>query len=73
MTGPWEKMQIAWWPIIAAGLAKPWPVEAVLFDLRWWEDQTEAGKAKRPGRPALVVRWGIGDRLARNLIDKPAL
>jgi len=47
---PWEKMDVAWWPVIAAALVKPWPTEAMLFDLRWWEDQEDISREKRPGR-----------------------
>jgi len=61
----WERIEAAWWPMIADGLAKPWPREAVLMDLRWWEGQEKQGTATMPGRPKLCERWGWTEKRAR--------
>lgn len=62
---PFVPMDPRWWLDIAAAMPKPWPREAVYFDLRWWQDQEDRGRendggkpVKRPGRYALVKRWG---------------
>ena len=54
----WERIEAAWWFMIADGLAKPWPREAVLMDLRWWAGQEKQGRMARPGRAVLKARWG---------------
>lgn len=72
----WERMEGHWWPDIAEHLPKPWPRSAVLMDLRWWDGQERAweatsgerGRASRPGRPALMARWGWSERRARDLM-----
>ncbi len=62
---PFVPMDPRWWPDIAAEMPRPWPAKAVYFDLRWWRDQEDRGRdddggkpVKRPGRYALVERWG---------------
>lgn len=47
-----------WWPAISASLASPWPIGAVLFDLRWWAWQEANGGLQRPSRQHLQERWG---------------
>ncbi len=64
-TKPWLPLDVGWWPNIAIELPKPWPRSAVLMDLRWWADQEQMGRKKRPGRPALCERWGWTDWQAR--------
>jgi hypothetical protein len=64
-----DAMPDTWWPVIAAGLAKPWPEEAVWFDLRWWEGQRRTGGERRPGRPALMKRWGWTSHMATKVLD----
>lgn len=65
----WEPMQAEWWPAVAAKLPRPWPREAVLFDLRWWRGQERAtGRKLMPGRPALQQRWGWVEWDARKIM-----
>ena len=71
----WDRIEGHWWPSIADALPRPWPREAVLMDLRWWDGQERINCAtggrsggRRPGRPALCQRWGWTDRTARNLM-----
>lgn len=54
----WDRIEAAWWPHISAEIKRPWPREAVWFDLRWWEGQVSQKRCARPGRPALQQRWG---------------
>lgn len=69
----WEPMQAEWWPSVAATIVRPWPREAVLFDLRWWRGQEQAtGRKLMPGRPALQERWGMGEWDARKLLRAEA-
>lgn len=69
----WEPMQAEWWPSVAATIVRPWPREAVLFDLRWWRGQERAtGRKLMPGRPALQERWGMGEWDARKLLRAEA-
>jgi len=71
-TAPWLPIQTEWWPAIVEAMQKPWPIEAVYLDLRWWADQEAMGRTKRPGRPALRARWGWSDRTARNAMKDGA-
>lgn len=64
----WEPLDAAWWPSIAASLTKPWPDDAIRFDLRWWAARERMKDGTRPGRPALVERWGCADWKARTLM-----
>jgi hypothetical protein len=64
----WAPMQMSWWPEISESLQKPWPLEAVYCDLRWWADHERMGTGKRPGRPTLRARWGWVDRQVRNAL-----
>ncbi len=56
------------WPVMAEALTKPWPLEAIMMDLRWWQDQERIGKRKRPGRPALRARWGASEWETRSAL-----
>jgi hypothetical protein len=59
------------WDEIAEALrccGKPWPLAAVVFDLRWHE----AIGATIPGRPALVERWAWTAHRVRVLLAEPA-
>jgi hypothetical protein len=78
-----EPHDAVWWPATANALTRPWPREAVLFDLRWWRGQERAtakakakGLARRvarmPGRPALCQRWGWGDWDVRSVLKAEA-
>lgn len=60
----WVPFDADWWPVVVASIPKPWPIELVYFDLRWW---SEDGRT-RPGRPALTKRWGVSERIARNAL-----
>ena len=57
----WTPMDAAAWPFIADVIPKPWPREAVAFDLRWWAERERTGTGRMPGRPALCARWGWKD------------
>lgn len=74
-----EAMDAEWWPVVANSLPRPWPREAVLFDLRWWRGQEAATakvgarrRAKLPGRPALGQRWGWTDWDVRQVLRAEA-
>ncbi len=67
----WAPMGVDWWPFVADGLAKPWPREAVWFDLRWWHDRERMKRGEVPGRRQLAERWGWTERRARGVIDDP--
>lgn len=58
----------AGWPFVAEALAKPWPREAVLFDLRWWADRVRLGLESWPGRPTLARRWGWTDWQSKQVL-----
>lgn len=59
----WERLEAEWWATIRETIAKPWPREAVLMDLRYWQGQEAAtgGRVERPGRPTLIALWGWTD------------
>ena len=63
----WVPFDADWWPVAVASLPKPWPIELVYFDLRWWANQAQYG-AVRPSRPALMRRWGLSDWSTRAAI-----
>jgi hypothetical protein len=65
-------MLMSWWKDIADTLPKPWPREAVYYDLRWWADHERRESGKRPGRPTLRARWGWSDRQVRNALKAEA-
>lgn len=59
-----------WWPNIAKGLAKPWPREGAIMDLRWHAYRVEVGDAsKLPSYARLAERWGWSIHRARDLRD----
>ena len=69
----WEPCEATWWSAIRQTIAKPWPREAVLMDLRFWrgqelatKDRPEADRIERPGRPALSELWGWTGWQVRN-------
>jgi hypothetical protein len=64
----WVKLEVGAWPSIAAAIPKPWPREAALLDLRWWENQERMGRDERPGRPALASRWGWSQKTVRSVL-----
>jgi len=57
------------WPIIIAGLNKPWARESCLFDLRWWRHECLVNGKKPPSRRTLTQRWGWSERRVRDLVD----
>lgn len=61
-----DDMKIEWWPAIADALALPWPKEAAMMDLSWWETQP----VRRPGRTLLARRWGWTPRRVRALLEE---
>lgn len=72
---PLVVMDSRWWPAIADALiasGAPWPEDAILADLRWWQDQERMGRAVRPGRPTLEKRWRVGSAIARRLLKAEA-
>ena len=62
---PWLAMDVHWWPTIADSIAKPWPLEAVRMDLRWWTDQQAMGRQSMPSRRKLQQRWGLSEYRTR--------
>ena len=60
----------AWWPAIRANIAKPWPKEAAMMDLRWHADRERMQDRANamPGRPALIDRWGWTDWGVKQLL-----
>ena len=65
---PWLAFDVRLWPSIAAALGKPWPAEAVQFDLAWQADQIKVGRWQAKGRPALMIRWGWKDWKAKQVM-----
>lgn len=67
-------MDAADWPNIAKSLLKPWPEQAVLFDLQWWRSQFAKGTVPRvPGEPFFVRRWGWSKgKTRRRLLESRA-
>lgn len=59
----WERIDAEWWAVIRQTIPKPWPREAVLMDLRYWQGQeaVSEGRVERPGRPTLIALWGWTD------------
>lgn len=55
------------WAAIANAIPKPWPLDAVIVDLRWW-----AAQGGRPGRVVLADRWGRPERWVRGMIEADA-
>jgi hypothetical protein len=73
---PIVAMDSRWWPAIADALiasGAPWPEDAILADLRWWQDQERMGRTVRPGRPTLEKRWRVGGTVAKRLLKSEAL
>ena len=68
----WSRIERQWWAGIAESIQKPWPVEAVHMDLRWWASLELTGEATRPGRPRLMARWGWAERRTRTVIASSA-
>lgn len=70
MTGGWFACPREAWPLVVEGLAKPWPLELAVADLRWWANETRAAfpPVAMPGYRQLVVRWGWGERPVRALL-----
>ena len=67
---PWFAVPVALWPLTASVLPRPWPKEAALIDLAFWEDQARVGRVERiPGRPFLAARWGWGEKRVRRILD----
>lgn len=63
------------WPAIAAVLTstgQPWPEDAVMVDLRWWDACAAAGGEPRPGRGTLQKRWNFTERGVRNVTADPS-
>lgn len=79
-----EPMDAPWWPAMANAMARPWPKEAAMMDLRWWRGQVGATErvagemardgrgrfkvARMPGRPFLRARWGWTDWGVKELL-----
>jgi hypothetical protein len=61
-------MPVDLWPAIAASIPKPWPPEAVSADLLWYATCERLYLLTRPGRPALMERWGWSDWKARQAL-----
>ena len=71
MSAPFYAADPRWWPGIANAIQGPWPDEACMHDLRWWEDQVWAKQAPRvPGYRALAARWGRKAWWVRGLMKR---
>lgn len=57
------------WPEIADSIPRPWPEAAVGMDLRWWSNEERMGRKGKPGRSALVERWGWTSHKVRTFIS----
>jgi hypothetical protein len=58
-----------WWRTVRETLPKPWARDAVLIDLRWWQDQILAGVERRlPSRSEFRDAWGWTDRRVRDVL-----
>jgi hypothetical protein len=71
----WYAMPAALWPVIAASISRPWPLEAQYADLAYWEDleHRTRGRERRPSRRVLMARWGVSAwsvRLAARAIGR---
>ena len=71
----WEPCEATWWLTIRQTIAKPWPRDAVLMDLRFWRgqeiataDRPKAERIERPGRPALAATWGWTEWQVRTVV-----
>ena len=65
------------WPglraIIAAHYAgETWPREYAAADLEWCRAEEASGRARIPGRPTLMKRWGMTDHAVKTLLTPPA-
>ena len=60
------------WPEIADTIPRPWPEAAVGMDLRWWSNEERMGRKGKPGRSALVERWGWTAHKVRSFIASGA-
>lgn len=69
----WFPCPLDYWPLLLAALPRPLPIEAVYADLRWWQHQEARDLQRRPGRPALVRRWGITDYAAKAALQAEAV
>ena len=71
-TAPFFTVDSAWWPTIADTLTLPWDREAVLADMRYWDNEIRRKKrTKVPSRRWLAARWGWGDKRARTMLACP--
>jgi len=62
------------WELAAEHIPHPWPAEAAIADLRWWQDRQRMGREDAlPGRPTLRARWGWTDHKVRKLLKNREL
>ncbi|KKN69880.1 hypothetical protein LCGC14_0437040 [marine sediment metagenome] len=72
MSRAWVPMFADEWPEIADTIPRPWPEAAVGMDLRWWSNEQRMGRKGKPGRSALVQRWGWTAHKVRTFIASGA-
>ncbi len=72
MSRAWVPMFADEWPEIADSIPRPWPEAAVGMDLRWWSNEQRIGRKGKPGRSALVERWGWTAHKVRSFIASGA-
>lgn len=67
MSSPWFRMDSTAWRMVREHLAKPWPFEAAVADLRYLDNERRTGRSF-PGRPTLCKDWGWKDWDVRKLL-----
>ncbi|MFZ9292487.1 MAG: hypothetical protein ACO26C_08140 [Ilumatobacteraceae bacterium] len=68
--GGWMKASAEAVRDLLSGLPQPWSTPAMLLDLDAHADREAHTGEPMPGRRALAARWGVGERVARTVIDR---
>ena len=68
----WYAMPATLWPVIAATLPRPWPLEAQYADLAYWEDLQHRTRERRPCRRLMMARWGVSAWSVRRAVQATA-
>ena len=74
MSPQYFKAQTTLWADARAAMASSgaaWPKAMCLLDLGWWADQVRMGyKLRIPTSRVLAIEWGVGHKVARNLMRR---